>query len=175
MPRRFTLFLLLLTTLALPRITALTISGFVADQNDRFANDDAFVLNAFDLSGVGRSSDNRWGTLISDNVIISANHLKPNVGSTLTFYATNDSSGASITRTVSSGQQITGTDLWVGILNAPVTSDYTAYDFATFDIEDSTNFRNWTHAGALGAVFGRSPTAFASLVDVAVGYNVLDA
>lgn len=158
----------------LPTVSALTISGFVTEKNDRFANDGTFILNAFDLSGIGRSSDDRWGTLISNNVFISANHLHPTVSSTLTFHATDDSSGASITRTVASGQQISGTDLWVGVLDSPVSSSYKSYSFATTDIANSTDFGAWQYAGNVGAVFGRSPTAFSSVLDVAVGYNKLD-
>lgn len=158
----------------LSQANALTVSGFVTEKNDRFANNGTFILNAFDLSGVGRSSDDRWGTLISNNVFISADHLHPVISSTLTFFATNDSAGASTTRTVASGQQISGTDLWLGVLDSPVSNSYKSYGFATTDIANSTDFSAWQYAGDVGAVLGRSPTAFSTVLDVAVGYNKLD-
>ncbi|GAB5561178.1 MAG: hypothetical protein SynsKO_28250 [Synoicihabitans sp.] len=172
---RIAALLLSMVAVALPSATALTISGFTSGANDRFTNDDAFILDGFDLSGVGRSSDGRWGTLISDNVFLSANHLHPAINSTLTFYATNDSGGASTSHTVTSGYQVTGTDLWVGTLGTSVSSSYVSYSFATTPIADSTDFNAWTYRNAVGAVFGRPSEGTPTLIDMVVGYNVVDA
>jgi hypothetical protein len=157
-------------------VSAITIDSFSTDTNDRFDNDGSFVLNGFDLSGVGFSSDGRWGTLVSNNVFISANHLHPSVGQTLTFHATNDPNGAPITRTVTSGQRIGTTDLWVGVLSAPVTGSYTSYSLQTADIANSAAFSGSLLDGATGYMVGRSSTNWASNVhDIAVGTNVFDA
>lgn len=168
---------LVVTTLllALPRLNAIVIDGFATATNDRFANNGSFFATGLDLSGIGRSSDGRWGTLISSNVFVSANHLHPAIGSTLTFHASNDQSGASSAVTVSSGQRIGSSDLWVGVLDTPLSGAFATYTFPTADITNLTEFESSAIAGKVGLMIGRSTTDWANqLHDVAVGANVLD-
>jgi len=168
------LFLISVFMASSVRCWGISINGFATLENDRFSNDGSFVGDAFDFSGVGRSSDSRWGTLVSSNVFISAQHLHPAVGQSLTFYATNDSSGASVTRTVVSGQRIGSSDLWVGVLGEPVSSNIKAYSFATTAVSDFASFQLSPYYLENSYMVGRSPTAFTSLIDVAVGRNRLD-
>lgn len=150
------------------------IDGFTSATNDRFENHTSFVANSYDLSGVGRSSDGRWGTLISPNVFLSANHYHPSNSSTMTFFETNDPNGPSLTIGVQSGQRMGMSDIWVGVLDSPVTSGYNHYDFATEDITNLAEFSASPYALENAYLFGRSPSSFGSLTDVAVGRNILD-
>ncbi|MFP4674582.1 MAG: hypothetical protein ACLFO5_08370, partial [Opitutales bacterium] len=103
--------------------SAINIDGFTTDENDRFANDSSFVADQFDLSGVGINNNGHWLTMLSDEVFISAEHLKPATGSSVTFYESNDPDGASSTRSVTSNTQQIGTsDLYVGTLDSPLSS-----------------------------------------------------
>ncbi len=155
--------------------SAIQINNFTELVNDRFADSDNFIANAYDLSGIGRSADKsqgRWGTLVSSNVFISANHFHPDAGNSMTFYATNDPNGASATRTVQSGQRIGDSDVWVGILSDPVPSGYATYTFASDPISSSLDFLLSDYNDADAYLFGRSPTAYATeLLNVAVGRN----
>lgn len=157
-----------------PLQAAIRIDGFISNANDRFANNASFIANAFDLSGVGRSNDSKWGTLISNNVFLSATHSRPSINSTLTFFETNDSTGNSISRTVTSGMRIGSSDIWIGVLDTPVTSAYSTYSFATTAVSNSTEFAATPYAGTNAYLFGLSPTAFPTTTNVAVGRNVLD-
>ena len=159
-----------------PLAQAIVIANFGTNTNDRFANDGSFIGDAFDWSGVGLDNSGKWGTLLSNNVFISANHSHPATSSTLTFYASNDSTGSSITRTVSSGQRLGTTDLWLGVLSAPVSSSYASYSFLSNDIADSAAFNSPSPVkNLISYVVGKSTTAWATSLDVAVGRNVLDA
>src|SRR5690606_38299482 len=60
---------------------------------DRFANDDAFIGNAFDWSGVGRTASGRWGVLISPSFVLSSRHHAPAEGEKIRFYLSNDPAG----------------------------------------------------------------------------------
>ena len=94
-PNRFRhlLFVIALSTLGHSH-GALQIDGYTDAKNDRFADSGAFVLNGFDLSGVGRSAGGFWATMVSSNVFVSANHHHPSNGSTLYFHPANDPSGS---------------------------------------------------------------------------------
>ena len=167
---RLLLSLLLLSTTA----RAVIIDNFTSATNDRFANDPSFVGGAFDWSGVGRGSSGQWATLVADNVFISANHLHPSVGTSLTFYASNDSSGPSATVTVSSGQRIGSSDLWIGLLSSRLSPIYATYDYLTGDITNSADFAASAVVNTIAKVTGLSPSAWSSTLDVAVGENVID-
>lgn len=156
---------------------AIDIDNFSAPANDRFADDPAFIADAFDLSGVGMTSNGRWATLISRNVFVSAKHFHPADGDVVTFYSTNDPAGGSIAIGVADGEgvQLGSTDIWLGALDEPVPEGYEPFDFAT---EPVANFAGLVAAGYGGRsayLFGRSPSAMPAVRDVAVGRNVLDA
>ena len=107
----------------------ITLNSPLPSRNDRFyigpdrTFDSVFPYN---WSGEGRYA--QWGTLISPDYFLTANHYTPGVGGTLYFYSTNDSTGPREARTVTWGTQIFGlfngvltpTDLWLGKLDAPL-------------------------------------------------------
>lgn len=171
-------------------LAAIQIASFDTLTNDRFANDSSFVADQFDLSGVGLNgtgpAGSGWVTMISENVYITANHAQPVVGSSVTFYASNNPSGTSVSRTITSDQQqIRGTDILVGTLDAALPSGFKFYDFATEDITntndgppgrgpDSGSFVNSPYYEANAYVLGRSPTSWPTSQNMAVGRNVLD-
>lgn len=155
---------------------AISIQGFTSATNDRFENSSSFVADGFDLSGVGRSSNGTWATMVSSNVFVSSNHFRPSDTSTITFYETNDPTGSSVTVGVAdgSGQRVSDSDLWVGVLDTPLSGSYGNFSFAT---QNASTFLELTAAGYGGAnayLFGNSPTAFSTDQNVAVGRNILD-
>lgn len=105
-------------------------------RHDRFYTgmDKAFVGNPYDFSGVGFTGTH-WATLISDSYFISATHFHAAINASVTFWEANDQSGPSHTYTVAGGQQIGGTDLWVGRLNTaavhPSIARYSVLDLPT--------------------------------------------
>lgn len=172
---------------------AINITGFDTLTNDRFADDASFVADGFDLSGVAYNGtgpgNSGWLTMISPNVYITAEHAKPSIGSSATFYASNDPNGASLTRQVTSNRlQIGTTDIFVGTLSAPLTGSYASYSFASEVISNNNtattgppqnqanaqSFINSPYAGLNAYLLGRSPTAWSTSQDIAVGRNVLD-
>ena len=156
---------------------SIIIDNFSAAVNDRFANDSSFILDGVDLSGVGINTSGHWVTLVSPNVVIGAYHFRAGVGTTVSFYETNDPSGNSVSRTVASDQRIGVSDVWLAVLDSAVPG-YATYDFATEDITSLSEFNNSVYADATASLFGRSPTStgYGGLVltDHAVGENVLD-
>jgi hypothetical protein len=157
---------------------AINIDAFASAQNDRYANNAQFIMNQYDLSGVAIANDGRFVTMISENVFLSAHHFYPSNGTSVTFYTGNDPSGTSATRTIQSSQRIGTTDIRIGILNSPLSSAYKTYDFST---EDITSFSNGSNAFTRSDIYlqnafilGRSPTAFATSQDLAVGRNLID-
>ena len=189
--RSFTLFLFLAASVS--SHGAINILGYDAAFNDRYTNDSAFVASQFDLSGITRNAtgagSSGWITMISPNVYLTAEHAQPMEGSNATFYKSNDPNGTSSTRSVTGNrQQIGTTDLFVGTLDAPLTGDFTFYDFATETISNNNtatdgppqnqvnaeSFINSPYAGVNAYLFGRSPTGSPSNRDMAVGRNILD-
>lgn len=124
--------------LAEPGSGASLIQNFAAASNDRFANNGAFIGGGLDWSGVGRSSDGHWGTMLTPSVFLSANHYHPGVGSVMSFFPGNDPGATAVARTVASGQRIGSTDLWVGFLSTAVPASITAYEFAQMPLTEGT-------------------------------------
>lgn len=157
---------------------AINIDAFSTLQNDRYANDAQFIMNQYDLSGVAIANDGRFVTMVSDNVFLSANHFYPSNGTSVTFYAGNDPSGATAIRTIQSSQRIGTTDIRIGVLSTPLSNAYKSYDFSTEDITStSTGPNSFTRSDIFlqnAFILGRSPTAFSTSQDLAVGRNVLD-
>ncbi|MEZ7956435.1 MAG: hypothetical protein QMC23_09740 [Rubritalea sp.] len=144
-------------------LLAIQIISSTAATNDRFSNDPTFIANNMNLSGVGIDNTGKWATLVSENVFLSANHFKPSNGSVITFYATNDPTGSSITRTVASGQRIGDTDIWVGVLSSSVDSNYAFYDIGLTPSLVQNSY-----------MVGRSVNSYTTTQNIAVGRNVLD-
>lgn len=136
---------------SMPCGAATSISNFTAAANDRFANLSSFFASGSDFSGVGRSADGRWVTMISSNVFISATHYHPADGSSVTFHPGN-STASPVTRVISGSQQIGTTDLWVGFLDSSVGPTIKVYNRVTGPYATSGL------AGAPVVMSGLSPT-----------------
>lgn len=154
------------------------IDNYAPAVNDRFTNSGSFVMSGFDLSGVGQYTHNGfWGTLISPNVIITAFHAQPSVGSTIRFYPGNDPSATPIDRTITSTRmRIGSTDLSVAVLNQAVKN--AAYypiadEFLTGPPggDPSNIVAAGSFQGINSYMFGRSPQVSPVFRDQAVGRN----
>lgn len=92
----------LLLTLVLERRSsaAFLINNFDADKHERFQNSPSFIGDAYDWSGVGRSSagSGHWGTLVAPSFMLTSGHFA--INSTATFYMTNDAMGATEQREI---------------------------------------------------------------------------
>lgn len=164
----------ILCLMATANCPGVVIDGFQSASNDRFANDANFIAGGLDLSGLALTDGGRWVAMVSPNVFVSAHHYAPTVGGSVTFHAGNDAAGPNVTRTISGIQRIGSSDIVVGVLDAPLGAGYEYFAIATADITDPTSFTASTYHGADAYVVGRSPTAFATSLDMAVGRNVLD-
>ena len=115
----------------------IVIDGYTDSLHDRFTNSASFILNHQDLSGVGQTDGGasgtagNWATAISRNVVITAHHYRPSLSETIYFYPGNDPSMTPVERHIVSGQRISGTDLYMGVLNANLPSSIKHYEFAT--------------------------------------------
>jgi hypothetical protein len=107
----------------------MTIRNYTPSKHYRFysGSDKAFIGASYNFSGVGYSSGGGWATLVSNNYFLSATHLHPTVGQTVTFYATNSLTGPSYTYTVTGGTQVGTSDLWVGWFGTAVDTSITRY------------------------------------------------
>lgn len=156
-----------------PLIGDIEIDNFTPAINDRFADSTSFILNSWNVTAIAKNQSG-WGTLISDNVIISANHLHPSVGSVLRFYQDNDPTGTPFERELVSGQRIAASDLWLGILSDPLPPSVQPLPFMTDTISSAINFRIVGLEDETGYMVGRSPSSYVTELDMAVGENVLE-
>ncbi|MEM9944347.1 MAG: hypothetical protein AAF939_22530, partial [Planctomycetota bacterium] len=114
-----------------------SIVGYTNETNNRFTNSASFILNGFDLSGVGKEPDvtglpgesSRWATAISRNVVIAAFHAMPD--GPLHFHPDNDPTSTPVVRNVVSSQRVGATDLWIGVLDSNLPDTITHYAYAT--------------------------------------------
>ena len=106
---------------------AMVLQAYNANSHDRFQNNAAFIGNPYDWSGVGRGTADQWATMISPSYFLSANHFHPAASATVRFHYNNNPSGTFEDRTVLSGVQIGTSDLWLGRLSAPVSSNVEIY------------------------------------------------
>jgi len=189
--------LLALALFGLKTHAAINIDGFSSTVNNRFANDPSFIASSMDLSGVAIADTSaslgswddggRWVTMISPNVFLSVQHASfyPANGQSVTFYANNDPSGSTSTRTVLSSQQIGSSDIRIGRLDAPLPSGFTFYNYATATFDVASNPPTIPagaivetalapYYGANAYLFGRSPSVLSTETDMAVGRNILD-
>jgi hypothetical protein len=131
-----TLAIALAATIASLAAADMFLQGIAGDhaisaRSDRFYTgaDRAFVGEAFDWSGVGRSSNGAWITMISPTHFVSANHYHPNAGDTITFFEGNTLVGRSHAYTVDSFGYDTSyggqsSDLWLGRLTTPLVAKH---------------------------------------------------
>ncbi|MFN9344562.1 MAG: PEP-CTERM sorting domain-containing protein [Planctomycetota bacterium] len=180
---RRSLFALLLSLLALSQVALadIQIDGYSDATNDRFTNSGSFILSGYNLSGVGQvssaSGQGRWATLLSPNVVISAWHFPPPTNAQVTFHLDNNPNSTPLVRTVTStSTRVGGTDLWLGVLDAPVTGA-TFYQIADEVLSGPPGggAGNIVNAGSFQDVnsfmFGLSPKNNAARRDQAVGRN----
>ena len=125
-----TTFLALCALMALSSVVnaTLIVQGYTPQKHDRFYTgaDKAFIGEAFDWSGVGRSTS-WWCTMISPTYFLSANHAH-NTSGPVTFYPGNTTSNPQTYTIDSSFGRAVGPDLWLGRLTAPIpTSANIAY------------------------------------------------
>ena len=114
----------------------ITIDNFSDATNNRFTNDTNFIGADFDFSGVARTTDNgRWGTLISSNAVLTAQHFRPAVGSIFEFFPDNDSTSSPFEAIVTGTERVGNTDLSIAILDRNVDSSIAIYNFATVEYE----------------------------------------
>lgn len=149
------------------------VDGFTDATNDRFTNSASFIADGYDLSGIGRSG-NRWATLVSENVVISAEHFHPAVGATVVFYTSNDPLGASISRQIAASQRVGSSDVWIGLLDEDVPAGYTPLPFATETITSKLQFQGSSLYQTEVFTLGVSATDPALGLDFAVGANIFD-
>ncbi len=163
-------------------IAGIQIANFSDNTNDRFTNSSSFIGAGLDFSGVGRTTDNgRWGTLISSNAVLTANHFRPSVSSTFEFYSGNDSSAGAFEAIVTGGQRVGSTDLYISFLDRNVDPSIAVYDFNTEFLFGDPNPGSPINAVSAGSaqnqrafIFGVSPTGRSALAtDQAVGENII--
>ena len=157
MRRRFLSALLFVTTLSLgaANLSALLIFGGTTSANQRFGGtfpsaptaNGSFQFSSFDFSGVGwQTASSAFGvTLISPQEYITAAHVAPANGASLTFLG---SDNVLHTYTVGSTTAITlplngaTTDLVVGRLTAPIAAgDHVAF-YPTLVLNSFTAYAN---------------------------------
>jgi hypothetical protein len=178
---------------------AMTVAGYTAataGQYDRYLNDPSFIgnpanwpagdptgNNPYPWSGVGRGVNGRWGTMISPSYFLSASHFPPS--GTMRFYYTNDPNGGFEDHTISSFMaNIGGSDVWLGKLDAPVSSSVAIYPILSLPPTGLPNNPNlnanyYNQYGGLGiATFGLSATTNNSVegtaTTVRLGTNQID-
>ncbi len=155
---------------------ATIITGYDAQVHNRF-DSSSFHAAGFDWSGVGRSSDGRWATLIGDDIFLSANHFKPGTGTTVTFHTDNASAGPTVTRTVTGGTRIGNTDLWLGNLDSAVPGSVSTYAIAGTVSDTISPTENWfdPYVDRLVYTAGLSGTTITtSTTNFVVGRNRID-
>jgi hypothetical protein len=155
---------------------ALIIDSYSAAANDRFANAAEFIAADYNLSGITIAPNNTWLTLVAPNVYLASDHYKPSVGATVTFYATNDPNGPTITRQVTSNRLRFGTsDLTIGTLDRPVPEGYAVYSYATETFSNSPpTWNNYPYRNETLFHIGKSPGTYSTSLRTAVGQNKLE-
>jgi len=165
-----------------PVTAAIFTANFTAATNDRFADDPSFVTSAFDLSGVGRAltgtadGGGHWGTLVDKNIFVSAEHYHAPNGTQLYFYPDNDPTSTPVVRTVLGGQNVGGSDLWIGHLDFALPPSIATYGWSQTAITPS-NFTT-TLENRFAYLSGISPTTSEygtnKLTNHAVGENRIE-
>ncbi len=97
-----------------PLQAALVVNGYTpatAGKYDRFANDASFIGNAYNWSGVGRTTGGFWGVLISPSFVLSSRHHRPSSGEAIRFYLSNDPAGSFVDKSIGSSRIMADSDL----------------------------------------------------------------
>ncbi len=158
----------------------ISISNYSDATNDRFTNSSSFVFNGFNLSGIGRSTNGRWATLIDRDIVVSANHFAPS--GDISFYADNNPSTTPVVRQVAASTRIGTSDLWIAKLNSPVDASILHFNYATDVLTGVPQTVPGTvplvpagpYDGNVGIMVGQSPaTGQLAQQDQAFGQNVI--
>jgi len=122
----------------LPSVSSgIVVANYSSSVNDRFDNDPSFVGAGLDFSGVGRTTNGRWVTMIGDNYFVTAIHF-PATGN-VQFLANNDPSGAIFQYTVAGAFNVPGTDIQIGYFNEVVDPSIARYTYNTNDANALTD------------------------------------
>lgn len=163
----------------------LSIANFSEATNNRFTNDANFIGAGYDFSGVAIAASRPfWGTLISPNAALTAQHLSPSAGIAYQFYPNNDPNSTPFEAIVTNTFRVGNSDLSIAILDRNVDPSITVYSFATDEYmgDPPTNTGTFfntdpSQVGIVGQralVFGRSQTDFPNVTtDQAVGENLV--
>ncbi|MBT8035964.1 MAG: PEP-CTERM sorting domain-containing protein [Verrucomicrobiae bacterium] len=151
---------------------ALSLENHQANQHDRFNNNPAFIGAAHDWSGVARSSNGRWVTMISSTYFITANHAAPAVGNSVIFHEDNNAAGTTVTRTVSERTRVGGTDLVIGRLNSAPGATIAIYGLAS-NTTNQANFASSAYSDRTAFIVGKASSGSLT-TEFRVGRNVLD-
>ncbi len=151
-----------------------TLNGIPDPVYDRFADHDSFIATGLDLSGVGRSANRRWATLVHKQAVLSAKHYAP--GGTITFHLSNSPTGPTVIRNITDSLPVANTDLVVSILDSPVPAGVAVYEIASRNgFQAPLTLGGWL--GESFVMIGRSPAGNVDSVantDFSVGLNVAD-
>ncbi|MCP5537019.1 MAG: PEP-CTERM sorting domain-containing protein [Akkermansiaceae bacterium] len=162
---------------------AIEIQGHSAAENDRFADDPSFIGAAYDWSGVGRATTGtagkggHWATMISSNVFLSANHYYPGTETSLYFYPDNDAGSSPVVRTITGGQRIGTSDLWIGTIDSALPNTISYYNWANQSLNVATYALSMVaDENALTAGITSTATGYGAdkRTSMAVGRNVID-
>lgn len=150
---------------------SIVIDNYSDAVNDRFTNNASFIASAYDLSGIGQANSGRWATAISSNVVISANHFEP--GGTVSFYPGNDPSVTPESRSIAGSTRVASSDLWLAVLDAPLSSSIATYEFAAEFLSGAldTVEAAGSFQGDIALLVGRSPKSNPAFQDQAFGQN----
>jgi hypothetical protein len=114
---------LVLAVSVLPAAADMLIRDYslaTAPRYDRFGGGGGLFLGSgYDWSGIGKSPDNRWGTMISPSYFLTAYHWQPSTS--LTFYEGNTLTN-SHTYAIASLARVGSTDLCLGRLTTPLAA-----------------------------------------------------
>lgn len=109
--------------------SGIVVANYSSPVNDRFDNDPSFVGAGLDFSGVGRTTNGRWVTMIGDNYFVTAIHF-PATGN-VQFLANNDPSSTIFQYTVAGSFNVPGTDIQIGYFNEAVDPSIARYTYNT--------------------------------------------
>jgi len=121
----------------------------LAEQVNRFytVQDRDFVAEHLDLSGIGKSSNGRWVTMISDRYFVSAYHYYPSAGRTVTFH-TGNAGSAAVTATVDDWVLVTSddagtpSDVMVGRLTEPLSATSGITHYPIMDVANESEIED---------------------------------
>ena len=109
--------------------SGIIVANYSSFVNDRFENDPSFVGAGLDFSGVGRTTNGRWGAMIGDNYFVTAIHF-PATGN-VQFLTNNNPAGAIFQYTVAGSFNVSGTDIQTGYFNEAVEPSIARYTYNT--------------------------------------------